>query len=400
MIDLRLLRELLSPSGQEALAAAVQSSPDEERFLSSAQELSRRFPDQLARAALEQAILRQKARGKFSAADRMYFTREALEQATVEAVAAHRAERLESLSPIFDLGCGIGGDTLALARASPIVAVDHDELRLAILRANASALDLDRRVLPVLSDLRSPGWAFPRGCGAFFDPARRGDGWRRRSAREYQPPLALALSWAGQVEGMAIKVSPAIDLSETQPFDAEVEFVSYRGDLKEATLWTGALKSASRRATLLPGPHTLTALHEPELVVSAPRRYLWEPDAAVIRAGLVRTLGAGLRAAQIDPTIAFLTSDHLSATPFARAFEVSEVIPFGLKRVREALRARGVGRVIIKKRGSGVDVDDFARRLRLEGEGETTLVLTRVMGRPAAIIVEPVHPPDGAVDGL
>lgn len=330
----------------------------------------------------------------------MYFTREALEQSTVEAVAAYRADRLASLSPIFDLGCGIGGDTLALARESSVVAVDHDELRLAILRANASALDLERRVLTVLSDLRFPGWTFPRGCGAFFDPARRSDGWRRRSAREYQPPLALALTWAPQVEGLAVKVSPAIDLSETRSFDAEVEFVSYRGDLKEATLWTGALKTAARRATLLPGPHTLTAPQEPELGVSAPRRYLIEPDAAVIRAGLVRTLGARLTASQIDPTIAFLTSDQLPATPFARVFELKEIVPFGLKRVREALRARGVGRVTIKKRGSGVDVDEFARRLRLEGEGEATLVLTRAQGRPVALIVEPIQPAGEPADGL
>ncbi len=281
-----------------------------------------------------------------------------------------------------------------------MVAVDRDELRLAILRANAAALGLARRVLPVMSDLRSPGWVFPRGCGVFFDPARRSGGRRRWSSEAYQPPLTLALAWAGRVGGMAIKVSPAIDLTETRQFDAEVEFVSFQGDLKEATLWTEVLKSAPRRATVLPGPYTLTALDEPELPVSAPRQYLWEPDAAVIRAGLVRTLGAGLGAAQIDPTIAFLTSDRPGSTPFARAFRVLEVIPFSLKRVREALRARGVGRVTIKKRGSAVDVDDITRRLRLKGDVEATLVLTRVMGRPVAMIVEPVRPPGEPADGL
>jgi hypothetical protein len=400
LIDLPLLRELLSPYGQEVLAEAALASHDEVDFLASAQALGRRFPDRLARAALEQAILRGLARAKFSTAERLYFTREALEQATVEAVAAHRADRLASLSPLFDLGCGIGGDTLALAKVAQVVAVDRDELRLALMQANAAALGLDRQVLPVLSDLRSPGWEFPRGCGVFFDPARRSGGLRRRSSEAYLPPLTLALAWAGRVGGMSIKVSPAIDLLETRQFDAEVEFVSFQGDLKEATLWTGALKSASRRATLLPGPHTLTGRDEPELAVSAPRQYLMEPDAAVLRAGLVRTLGAHLGAAQIDSTIAFLTSDQPIHTPFARAFRVLEVIPFSLKRVREALRARGVGRVTIKKRGSAVDVDDLTRRLRLKGDEDATLVLTRVLGRPVAMIVEAVRPLDQPADGL
>jgi hypothetical protein len=99
-----------------------------------------------------------------------------------------------------------------------------------------------------------------------------------------------------------------------------------------------------------------------------------------------------LEANLIDPTIAFLTSDMLPDTPFARAFRVDMVLPFGLMRLRRELRKREVGRVTLIKRGSAVDTVSFERRLRLRGGENATVILTRVDGKHKAILVEPVHP--------
>jgi len=119
--------------------------------------------------------------------------------------------------------------------------------------------------------------------------------------------------------------------------------------------------------------------------------YLYEPDAAVLRAGLVRTLGHRLAAAQLHPEIAFLTADAIRPTPFAKIFKVEEVIRFGLKRIRKVLNARNVGRVTIKKRGSAIDVAQFTRQLRLKGDQEAILILTRMMDERVAILVTPLE---------
>jgi hypothetical protein len=157
--------------------------------------------------------------------------------------------------------------------------------------------------------------------------------------------------------------------------------------LKEATLWFGPLKTVKRRATVLPGPHTLTPEGpEPSLPIDEPRGFLYEPDPAVIRAGLVRTLGARLNAAQLDPKIAYLTSDQKIDTPFARHWEVEDWMPFGLKKLRHYLRERNIGQVVVKKRGSAIQPEFLIRRLKLQGDHARVLFLTQLRGRPIVVI--------------
>lgn len=373
-----------------ALAAAQALHPREEDFLRHFQALCRRFPPEVARAALEQAILRDKARAKFppALAERMFFTREALEQATPWEVACYRARRFAGLHGVADLGCSIGGDTLALAQVAPVLGVDRDARRLRLAQANVQAVAPPHPVHLLRADLTAPlPWRLPPAWGLFCDPARRAEGRRITSVQAYRPPLSIIRRWLPAP--LAVKISPGVHLEELAALDAEVEFISLRGALKEATLWFGPLKTAARRATVLPGPHTLTAAREPDLPLSEPRAWLYEPDPAVIRAGLVRTLGAQLDAAQLDPHIAYLTAHHRTDTPFARCWQIEDWMPFQLKRLRAALRARGVGRVTVKKRGSPLDPQDLIRRLKLQGDRERVLFLTRLRGRPIVILAFP-----------
>jgi SAM-dependent methyltransferase len=391
MIDPKVLGLLRSSQGQQALAAAQAEKPTEKDFLPLFQSLARQFPELLSRAAVEQAILRQRARPKFHAADRMYFDRESLEQATGEEVARNRSNRFRDSSRIFDLGCGIGGDTFALAEAAPVMGVDIDRSRLRLLRVNAEVLNLSHRIDLIHADILHPAWRFPPKASVFLDPDRRVSGLRVHHIKEYRPPLPHVIDKFAHVKALAIKVSPAVDWNQISGLGCEVEFISVYGQLKEATLWFRTLKTAERRATLLPGPFTLAGESEPALSMKPPGKFLLEPDPAILRAGLVRTLGRQLGANLIDPTIAYLTSNTLPDTPFIRAFRIEVVLPFGLNRLRRELRDRDVGKVTIIKRGSAVDIPSFERRLRLRGRENATVILTRVDGKHKALLVEPVH---------
>ncbi|HEY0734672.1 MAG TPA: class I SAM-dependent methyltransferase [Herpetosiphonaceae bacterium] len=395
MLTLESLRQLLTPNGQAALLAAERLTPTDATLLRDLAALRKAFAPELASAALETVLLRQRARAKFSRADQMYFTREALEQASGELVARHRAERyVQADGRIYDVCCSIGGDALELTEAGSVVGLDIDPLRLAIAEVNAAVYRRAERISFILADARS--WAVPPNAWLFFDPARRSGGRRHWQPEDYEPPLSLIESWLPHAAGIGVKVAPGIDY-DALPYDCEVEIVSVAGEVKEACLWFGALRRSTRSAVLLPGRHTLHAVPTAPVPVVAPLRYLYEPDGAVIRAHLVEQLAEQIDAAKIDESIAFLTSDSLVHTPFARAFRVLETMPFNLKRLRARLRELDIGQVVIKKRGSPIDPQVLEKQLRLRGSHALTLMLTHVQGQPSVLLCEPAAPtPDRA----
>jgi SAM-dependent methyltransferase len=393
-MNLELFPKLLGPAGQAVLADAAALDPTESAFLSCFDQLRKLHPAELAKAALETALLRIKARARFTHADRMYFTREALEQATSEVVARHRAGRFATFGSVADLCCGIGGDALALAGAGLTVeAVDSDPLRVAMADANAAALGVADRVWGRVGDaLTVP---LPRVNAAFADPTRRADGRRYLDPEDYAPPLSALRARFAPGFPLAVKIAPGVSQADLRSVDAEVEFVSLNGELKECVLWFGAFRTAVRRATVLPAADSLRAETCPGPGPHAPpRAFLYDPDPAVVRAGLVPLLGERMGARPIDPQVQLLTSDRHAPTPFATAFEVEHVSPFHIRLLREYLRARTVGRVTVIKRGSPADADDLLRKLKLTGPHHRTVLLTRVDGWHAMIVCERVgHPP-------
>ena len=383
---------LLTPGGQEALHEAARREPREADFLQHFTYLSSKYPPGLARAALETAILRREAAVKFPASGRMYFTRAALEQASSSVVAAYRAARYRPFDCLVDLGCSIGSDSLALAAVAPMLGLELDPLRLAIAQANLQAANLESQSQLIRADLTRPlPLAANPKQALFFDPARRTDSRRIFSVREYQPPLEVVKDWLSGHPALGVKISPGVDLTELAGYEAEIEFISLHGELKEAVLWFGPLKTARRRATLLPGQHTL-ARSDVELSstgslpLAEPLAYLYEPDPAVIRAGLVEDLGRLLGAAQLDPDIAYLTAQQRHETPFARVWGVEAWFPFQLKRLRQALRERNVGQVTVKKRGSPLEPEALITRLHLSGPEKRVVFLTHLVGRPIVLL--------------
>jgi SAM-dependent methyltransferase len=346
-------------------------------------ELRRRYPADLVAAALAQHELRLQARSKFSRAMQMFFTRPGLEQSSSEVVARHRAARYAPFGRVADLCCGIGGDMLALAGAGRCVrAVDRDPLHLRMAEANAEAGGVASRVTVSESDVRDIDLAGVEAV--FIDPARR-SGQRRMATGQSEPPLRWCLDLAAQVAPVGIKAAPGIS-GDTIPGDWELEFVAVGRGLKEATAWSPALATAARRATILPGGHTLTPRPGAKVPVAAPGAFLVDPSPAVTRAGLVEELARMLGAWKIDEQIAFLSSDVAMDTPFGRTLRVIDSAPWNQKQLAGRLRALDIGAADIRRRGLAGDVDQLRRSLKLSGTRRATIVMTRVHDRPWGLI--------------
>ena len=378
--DLESLDALRAPAGHDLLRRLAGASLDV--ALGSA--LRRSYPADLVAAAFSLTELRRLGRAKFGRADEMWFTRDGLEQAAPEAVSAHIAERYRGAERIVDLCTGIGGNLVMLAGQAPVTAVDADPVHLAMAGLNAGVYRRDGVVL-VREDVT--GFAVPAGAAVFVDPARR-DGQRRMAAGQSSPPLGFCLGLASGGAAVGVKVAPGIP-AELVPVGWEAEFISSGRQLGGAMLWSPALSTVPRRATLLPAGLTLVAVPGSAVPVAMPGRYVIDPDPAVTRAGLVEDLARSLSPLEvwkIDSRIGFLACDCEVRTAFGRTLLVEESLPWSLKRVRSAVRAAGGGSVDIRKRGSAVDVDELHRRLDLSGARRLTLVLTRVLGRPWALV--------------
>lgn len=391
-MDLDDFAWLLSDEGQRVLAVA-EAGPAESDPVDRLPRVRALATPSRAATAVTQARLRRRAVAKLGAdAARMYFTPEALEQATRASVAAHRAARatLGLRTSVVDLGCGVGGDLVAFARAGLVVAgVDADPVRVAVARANLDALGLGGAVQ--VGDATTVDTT-PFDL-AYADPARRGARGRSFDVADWSPPWDFVTGLLRR--DACVKLAPGLP-HDLVPTGVEAEWVSDTGPgggVKEVVLWSGALASTTRRATVLgaAGPTTLTTEDLPagDPPVAGVAAYLLEPDGAVVRAGLVAAVAARVGGHLVDPHIAWISADRATTSPLARAYRVLEEVPFREKPLRAALRERGIGTLAIKTRGVAVTPEQLRPRLRLGGDEAATLVLTRVAGRGTALLVEP-----------
>ncbi len=390
-LNLTTLNSLLGPTGVSALAAASASDPTEAKYLVALAGLRKKFPAELSRAAIDTVLLRQKAAVKFTRAASMYFSKEALEVSSGEVIARYRAERFARFDCVGDFGCGIGGDAIGLATANrTVVAIDSDPVRLRMAEENLKvyghagnfiAADLLTEPLPLVP-------------AAFADPGRRSEGKRFLSLADYAPPPGELIARLPKNFPIGFKLAPGASWEDLGLFPGEVEFISVDGELKESVLWLGELRTTARRATLLTSAGTRRTM-EAETVDERRDQveigaYLYDPEAAVNRAGLVPNLASRIDASPIDAVVQLLTSDGHRETPFAAVYRVEAVLPLDAKKISAWLRSNDIGRITAVKRGSLADTDELQSKWKLSGSKHRFVLFTRAASQQVAIVAERV----------
>lgn len=371
--------------GAEAAAwlAAAASEPDPSS-LAAATRLRRDLPPQRAAAVLEQVALRRRGRPKLGRDD-LFLTSDGLEQATRPAVARWRAERFAAAGAgrVWDLGCGLGLDALALVETRlPVVAVERDPVTAVLAQANLALAGWPGQVR-VGDAADAVAEVGPRDA-VFADPARRTSRGRSWDPADLSPPWAVLAPLLDPSRLACLKLGPGLPY-RMLPDSAEVTWVSDHGDLVEASLWSGTGTPGRRRALLLPGGEQISA--SDDCPVRAIGRYLYEPDPAVSRAGASGTLAGLLDAGRVAPEVAYLTSDRLVPTALACAFEVLERLPLREPVLRAWVREHRVGTLEIKKRGIELDPAGLRRRVRPKGPAQATWVITPTPGGAVVLVV-------------
>ena len=412
-MDLASMTKLISGEGWGLL----QSLPpyDESTVLSLGEGLrAAGFDTDLVAAALTQSRLRAKGHEKFGEfADGMLFTSDGLEQATRLEIAARHAQRFRraGIRQVFDLTCGIGADAMAIAGLDmAVTAIESDEVTATVAGVNLRHWPGASAFIGTAEDTQLPAGEGARHAGAWLDPARRTPGVtdaRGKTRRVFRldaisPSWSTVQSIAQSLPATGAKLSPSFPHAAI-PAGTEAQWTSLGGEVLECAIWWGPLVSRAGRSALVIGPQGKSwTVRESDTgdgkgggaapVASSLGQigsWLYEPDRAVIRAGLTGALTSAVDGFELDSGVGYVTSERCVDVGYARRFAVTESMPLNVKALRAWLRERDVGRVTIKKRGVALDADELRRQLRLSGAAEMILVLTRVKNQQVCLVVRP-----------
>jgi hypothetical protein len=320
----------------------------------SAKQLAKKYGDDAARWASMQVELRKKAQAKFANADSMLFDREALEQATHEAIAFYHASRFPAGALVLDVTVGIGADLIGLTKRGPVMGFELDSMRTEYARHNcprAEVRNADGLAFAVASD-NSYIWA---------DPDRRDSSGKRMSDPGAYEPNPLEIPRDRELTG--IKLSPMLPDEYLESVGQRIEFVSYRGECREAIAWSGKAVEPGIYAVDIETEELLPRF-EIEDAVNEPWGVIFDSDPATVRAHALGNFGLP----QLGDSPGYLTGEKIIDSPWLRAYEVLFQDSSDFKRIKEFLRKNGLRVFEVKQRGAGIDPTTIIKQLKTDGD--------------------------------
>ncbi|WP_425398857.1 class I SAM-dependent methyltransferase [Aeoliella sp.] len=352
-----------------------------------------------AHRLMELAELRQRAAQKFTAAERMFFTRVGFEQSSDEWIARYKAQRFVGRDLVADLCCGIGGDALGLADvARELTLVDRSPTMTAFAARNLMENGVETQVVAKTVGADSLDL---QQCGAWhIDPDRRPEGGRTTHAELHEPSDATIDAMLAANPNAAVKLAPACQPPARWAEGGELEWISRSGECKQLVAWFGdlATQPGRRRATVLEvdgrgvralASATGTGDQQPD-ADDRVGRYVMEPDAAVLASDLVGNLANEHGWWTFSSTTGYLSADAMKIDPAWTTFEVLDVVPLNIKRLSAYLRQRGIGQLEIKHRAVKLSPESLRKDLKLKGDEHATLLITRVLEKRIAIVARRV----------
>jgi hypothetical protein len=348
-----------------------------------------------AHLVVEQVDLRRRAREKFSLAERMFFSRKGLEQATDEFIAHYKAGRFARGERVADLCCGIGGDLIGLARRGPVEGVELDAAAALFARANLNVSDADLSVSSI-DVLNATAFDLDRVGGWHCDPDRRAEGRRTTRIETYQPSLESLTKMLSRNPHAAIKLAPAAKAPDHWRETTELEWIGSRGECRQQVAWFGALarQPGKHAASVVDAPNAartvIGAPHEPIPVAARLGLFVYEPHAAVLAAQLTGALCRELSLESVSAAPGYLTGDRAMFDPLLATFEVIDALPLDRKQLKAYCREHQIGRLEVKKRGVDIEPEGLRREIVGKGDESATVIVVRMETSVRAIVTKRV----------
>ncbi len=371
----------------EIFAAIAASTATE---LNSQRKLRETFDDDLVRAALSVHDARQRAADLLPHADQLWLTRVGLEQSTAWDVATHKAKRFSQSDSVSDLCCGVGVDAATIAEFAQVTAIDTAASMCLRAEWNAAVWNRSGNITTQCADVTDIDWS---GKVVHVDPDRRSGRDRPTKRLElYQPSLEWMQKLTRTAAGGGIKISPASNFLQKFP-GCEIELISLRGECREATVWFGSLAGEHTfRATALPTGESISAdpLSAWTNVVPAAAEYIFDPDPAIVRSGLIDVMAETHSLQRLDAEEEYLTGAECVTSGFVTAFRIEAVLSGNLKDLKQHLRSNPSTHYEIKCRRIPTNADTVRRQLPTGTATPRVIFFARISGRATFVVTRRV----------
>ena len=379
-----------------------------------------RYPEVEMETALTQIAGWQTARHKLpswaACPDILYPPHLSMEQCSSEATARYKADVVkaqgEAIHSLTDLTGGFGIDCSFLSACfEEVTYVEHQAVLCEAAVHNFQLLGL-LHIRVCHTDAIRHLQAMAPCDWIFIDPARRNEqGGKTVAMADCEPDVAqLESLLCSKGKRVLVKLSPMLDLSQalhTLKHVEEAHIVASDGECKELLLMlNGCVTQPADDVPiccidlprLLPDnlslvssrslPFRFTRRTEREAAcpyTDVPRQYLYEPHAALLKAGAFRSLTQHYKVAKLHPSSHLYTSDTLIADFPGRRFHVLRCQGFS-KREIKALQA-SVPRANLTVRNFPATVAELRRKLKLAEGGDLHLFATTLNDNSKTLIM-------------
>ncbi len=338
-----------------------------------------------ARWAFAQWELRKRGAAKFALASQMLFDRDGLEMATHEAIAAYHASLFPVNATVFDLTAGLGADLIALANRGQAIGFETDAERASLCLHNLSIHPQKAKVSPESFETLQHADYF------FADPARRDSGRRTLDPSQFEPnPLHMFNHFKDARLGV-MKLSPMLPDEFLESMGVRLEFLSFRGECREALVMIGAEAKPGRVAVHLESGSVLSTSDEFVAAVEEPAEFIFEADPAAIRAHSLATLATEFELQYLADSNGYLTGSQDVASPWLCGFRVLSSGRFDVGSLKRELKHLGSGTPILKQRGVKQNLQDLRKKLLLSGQRALTVAIYPVGKSLRQAIMEPLR---------
>jgi 16S rRNA G966 N2-methylase RsmD len=363
-----------------------------------------RYPGIDMEFAVRQIEGRRKAAEKFPSltgnANFIYPIKLSMEQCSSETTALYKAALTDGLS-VIDLTGGLGIDAIFMSKQSRSYCyVERNEELAEVATHNFAAckVTVESHCADGLDFLRSNNRQFD--C-IYLDPARRDDKKQKvvlLSACEPDVPANLGLLWQ-HTNKILVKASPMLDITQAARelgYVERVHVVAVKNECKE--LLFECRKNASEYSIVSINlqsdnnvPFCFTPQEETDAQTTYTNQlgsYLYEPNAAILKAGAFRLTGMRFGLQKLHPDSHLYTSDTLRNDFPGKTFRIEAAGSLNKQTVKKLLPGRKANVVV---RNFPARPEEIRKKFGLLDGGEKFLFATTLYdGQKTGIICQRV----------